>query len=120
MGFYTAPSDSFLKLVEDKGFSERTFQRGVDGRERKVDVAIATQITKDVYSGGIDKENGIIILISGDKDFVPMVETVTSEGYTVHIVFWNHAARELKEAATYFINLDPVLDRIKNGGPRES
>lgn len=113
------PSDSFWKMVESKGFQVRTFQRGISGGEKKVDVAIAHQITKDVYTGLVEKETDVVVLVAGDKDFVPVVEDLTIEGFTVHVVFWAHAARELKEAASYFINLDSQLDRLKNGGPRQ-
>ncbi len=114
------PSDTFWKMVEQKGFDVRTFQRGQSGQEKKVDVAIAHQLTKDVYTGKIKKEESIIILVAGDKDFVPVVEDLVSEGYTIHIAFWNNASRELKEAATYFINLDSQHEQIRNGGPRRT
>jgi len=113
------PKDSFWKMVESKGFTVRTFERGKSGQEKKVDVAIAHQLTKDVYSGAIKKENSIIMLVAGDKDFVPVIEDLVSEGFTVHIVFWNHAARELKDAANYFINLNSQIEALKNGGPRQ-
>jgi uncharacterized LabA/DUF88 family protein len=112
------PTDSFWKMVESKGFQVRTFERGVSGQEKKVDVAIAHQLTKDVYSGVINKSEDTIVLVAGDKDFVPVIEDLVSEGYNVHIVFWNHAARELKDSASYFINLNPQIEVIRNGGPK--
>ncbi len=111
------PPDSFWKMVESRGFEVKTFQRGASGQEKKVDVAIAHQLTKDVYSGVISKEGSIIVLVAGDKDFVPVVEDFVQQGYTVHLAFWNHAARELKEAASYFINLDSQHDNLKGLGP---
>jgi len=112
------PSDPFWKMVESKGFEVTTFMRGVSGQEKKVDVAIAHQLTKDVYSGIITKEDSRIILVAGDKDFVPVIEDLVAGGHNVHIAFWNHAARELKESASFFMNLDGQLDSLKNGGPR--
>ena len=31
---------------------------------------------------------------------------------TGHVVFWNHAGKELKESATKFISLDPYFDHL--------
>lgn len=112
------PHDSFWKMVEQSGFEVRTFQRSASGREKKVDVAIAHQITKDAYSGVVPKQEGVIVLVAGDRDFVPVVEDLRAEGFTFHVVFWDQAARELKEAASYFISLDSRIDALRNGGPQ--
>jgi len=43
--------------------------------------------------------------------------------FTVHVVFWGHAARELTDVATKFIALDPYLEHLRRtvvsrrGGP---
>jgi uncharacterized LabA/DUF88 family protein len=111
------PTDSFWKMVESKGFQVKTFERSQSG-EKKVDVAIAHNMTKDVYSGAIPKDNSTIILVAGDKDFVPVVQDLVNEQYNVHVCFWSHAARELKESASYFINLDAQLENLKGKGPK--
>lgn len=46
-------------------------------------------------------------LVSGDADYVPAIEKLKKRGIPVHVVFWGHASRELKEVATKFVNLDP-------------
>jgi hypothetical protein len=113
------PNDSFWKLVESKGFLVRTFERSPSG-EKKVDTAIVHQITKDVYSGFIPKAESTIILVAGDKDFVPLIEDLTTEGYSIYIAFWNHCAKELKDKASYFINLDNQHEKLKGSGPTTS
>ncbi|NES99231.1 MAG: hypothetical protein F6K61_01390 [Sphaerospermopsis sp. SIO1G1] len=40
------------------------------------------------------------------------IDDLTSEGFIVHIAFWGHAAKEVQEAATKFINLDPHQDYL--------
>lgn len=99
------PSDSFWKMVETKGFEVVTYDRNAAGKEKKVDVAIASAITKDAYTK-IDRKNEEIILVSGDRDYVPVIEDLKSEGFTVVVVFWDHAAKELKESASKFISLN--------------
>lgn len=99
------PSDSFWKMVEKMGFQVVTYDRNAAGKEKKVDVAIAHSITKDAYTV-IDKNDSEIVLVAGDKDYVPVIEDLKTEGFRVVVVFWDHAARELKEAATKFISLN--------------
>lgn len=103
------PSDSFWKRVEKYGFQVTTYERSFAGKEKKVDVAIAYQITKDAFTI-IDKNNDEINLVAGDKDYVPMVEDLVKDGYRVVVVFWNHAAPELKKVASHFDSLDAHID----------
>ena len=104
------PGDSFWKMVERYGFKVTTYDRNIAGKEKKVDVAIAHQITKDAYSGVVQKTTDEITLVAGDKDFVPVVEDLVKNGYTVDLAFWNHAAQELKRVASKFVPLDSYLD----------
>lgn len=106
------PSDSFWEMVERKGFEVVTYDRNAAGKEKKVDVAIAYAMTKDAYTK-IDKSNSEIVLVAGDKDYVPVIEDLKSEGFRVVVVFWNQAARELREAATKFISLDQWHDYLQ-------
>ncbi len=100
------PGDSFWRMVEAKGFKVTKYEKSVSGTEKKVDVAIAHQMTKDAYTL-IDRKSSEITLVSGDKDFVPVVEDLTNEGFRVVVAFWSHAARELRDAASSFFDLDP-------------
>ncbi len=54
-----------------------------------------------------------ITLVAGDKDHVPAVEKLRKRGFRVDVVFWDHAARELKDAASQFISLNPHLDYLR-------
>ena len=103
------PGDSFWKMVEQYGFEVTTFQRSVAGKEKKVDVAIAHQMTKDAYTGVVKKGLDTMTLLTGDKDFVSVVEDLVANGFLVDVVFWDHAGGELKKAATQFVNLNPHL-----------
>lgn len=105
------PGDSFWDMVEEEGFDVKTFDKSVSGEEKKVDTAITHQITKDAYSK-IEKEESEIVIVSGDKDYMPVVEDLVSGGYEVSIYFWSHAAGELKAAASNFISLDDYLDYL--------
>lgn len=106
------PSDSFWKMVERQGFEVVTYDRNAAGKEKKVDVAIAHSITKDAYTK-IDKAKSEIVLVAGDKDYVPVIEDLKAEGYKITVVFWDHAAKELRESASEFISLNQWLDYLQ-------
>lgn len=112
------PQDTFWNYVRRQGFDVQTYERSA-GKEKKVDTAIAYQIGKD--SGKIiDQENDIIVIAAGDKDYMPCIEDLTADGFNVHVAFWGHAAREVQEAATKFINLDPHQDYLSASWCRPS
>ena len=53
------------------------------------------------------------MLVAGDADYVPTINELKVDGYKVEVVFWNHAARELREVASKFISLDQYLDALR-------
>ena len=106
------PSDSFWEMIRRYGFNVKTYEKNAAGKEKKVDVAIAHKITKDAYRGLIQRGTDEITLIAGDKDFVPVIEDLVSEGFIVDLVFWDHAAQEFKDAATRFVSLNPHLSLL--------
>ena len=69
-------------------------------------------MTKDAYKHGKPAED-VFVLVAGDKDYVPTLNELRADGYNVEVVFWDHAAQELKEAATKFIALDGFLDNLR-------
>ncbi len=103
------PTDSFWKMVETKGFKVKTYERS-HGKEKKVDVAIAYEIAKDMAK--IDKAHAEITLVAGDKDFIPVVEDLVSEGYHISVAFWDHAAAEMRQKASSFFSLNPYLNHL--------
>jgi hypothetical protein len=103
------PKDSFWQMVKSKGWDVKTYERS-HGKEKKVDVAIAYQIAKDTPK--LDKANSEITLVAGDKDFIPVVQDLKSEGFNVTVAFWDHAAREMREAANFF-SLNKWLDHLR-------
>ena len=95
-------------MLDQKGFNPTVYERNAANKEKKVDVAIAARITKDAYTV-INKEKDEIILVAGDSDYVPVIDDLRSEGYRVEVIFWGHAARELREASSKFTSLDNYL-----------
>ena len=69
-------------------------------------------LTKDAYKHGKPNED-MFVLAAGDADYVPTIHELKADGYKVEVVFWNHAARELREVASKFISLDEYLDTLR-------
>ena len=106
------PNDSIWQYAKKAGFELHLEDRNIKNKEKMIDTGLATLITKDAYKGG-DSVRDVFVLVSGDRDFLPTVRTLREDGFCVEVVFWNHAAKELKEAATKFISLDEHLEYLR-------
>ena len=52
-------------------------------------------------------------LVAGDKGYMPLVEQLISDGMKINVIFWDQAARELKETCSNFISLNQHLEILK-------
>jgi uncharacterized LabA/DUF88 family protein len=103
-------NDSLWVAAQRSGFEVVTYDRKY-GHEKKIDTDIATTMIEDSYEIlkiGDDE----MTLVAGDSDYVPAIEKLKKRGISVHVVFWNHASRELKDVATKFVSLDPFLNHL--------
>jgi uncharacterized LabA/DUF88 family protein len=108
-------NDSLWAAAERHGFEVIVYDRNVADHEKKIDTDIVATMIEDSYellTVGEDE----ITLVAGDSDYIPAIEKMKKRKIPVHVVFWGHAARELKEAATKFINLDPYLEHLARVG----
>ncbi|MEZ4365020.1 MAG: NYN domain-containing protein [Kofleriaceae bacterium] len=104
-------NDGLWEAARRKGFDVVVHDRNSQNKEKKIDTSITADIMEDSYErmkAGVDE----ITLVSGDKDYVPVVEKLVKRGFRFYVVFWDHAARELKDAATKFISLNEHLDHL--------
>lgn len=104
-------NDSLWGAAEASGFEVIVYNRNVVNREKKIDTKIATDITADLYR--LLEAGDEVTLVAGDSDYVPVGEEVRNHGNPFHVVFWNHAAQELKDVASSFTSLDPYLDYLR-------
>jgi uncharacterized LabA/DUF88 family protein len=104
-------NDSLWNAAKKNGFEVVVYDRNVADHEKKIDTDIVATMIEDSYEiFEIGKDE--ITLVAGDSDYVPPIEKLKKRGIPVHVVFWGHAARELKESATKFVNLDPYLEHL--------
>jgi uncharacterized LabA/DUF88 family protein len=81
--------------------------------EKKIYTDIVANIIADSYEI-LDPAKDEITLVAGDGDYVPAIQLLKLKKPAIqfHVVFWNHASRELKDACTKFISLDPYLEHL--------
>jgi hypothetical protein len=113
------PGDSFWSMLKRKGFNPTVYQRNIAGKEKKVDVAIGHRITKDAYTV-VDRKEDRLMLVAGDSDYVPVVSDLVADGFYVSVAFWDHAARELRQAASKFNSLNSYIEQISVAPTRSS
>ena len=106
------PNDGIWTFAKRAGFELHLEDRNVRNKEKKIDTGLATLLTKDAYKHGKAGED-VFVLVAGDADYVPTVNELKADGYYVEVVFWNHASKELREAASKFIGLDKHLENLR-------
>jgi len=106
------PNDSIWTYAKKAGFETILVDRNIVNKEKKVDTGIVSAMVKDAYKHMKAGED-TITLIAGDGDFVPAIHDLRDDGFTVEVVFWDHASRELKEECSKFISLNPHLEHLK-------
>jgi hypothetical protein len=104
-------NDSLWVAAERNGFEVITYDRNIVNAEKKIDTDIVATMIEDSYE--ILQPGDEVTLVSGDSDYVPAIEKLKKRGIPVHVVFWKHASREIKEAATSFTELDQWLEHLK-------
>ena len=103
-------NDSLWNAAKVGGFEVITYERNAANREKKIDTKIATDIVADSYR--LLQPGDEVTLVAGDRDYVPVAEEITSREIPFHVVFWDHAANELKNAASSFTSLNHMLDYL--------
>ncbi len=106
------PNDSIWNYAKSAGFELVLEDRNVANKEKKIDTGIVSAMSRDAYKKA-DPSNDTMVLVAGDGDFVPAVRQLVEDGFQVEVVFWDHASRELKEAATKFISLNEHLAYLR-------
>jgi len=107
------------KTGEEKPFFDALIKLGIETRVRdlqefyggakKADWDVGIVIDAIRTAGSLD----VIILASGDGDFIPLVEYLKNQGKRVEVLsFGKTTSLKLKEAADEFIDLDLEPDKF--------
>ena len=111
VGSRPPPNDSVWKSAESQGFEVIVHDRNASNKEKRVDTEIATQILDDSYQI-ITAVDDVVTLVSGDADYIPVIESLSKRNIPVEVCFWDHASPALKAAASKFISLNQYLDHL--------
>lgn len=100
-----------LESAQSAGFEILAEDRNVVNKEKRVDTRLVTEMVRDAYTR-VDKTKDKLVLAAGDGDYVPPVDTLVKDGFTVDVVFWSNASRELTVVCTKFYKLDSHFDNV--------
>lgn len=78
-----------------------------EGEQKEVDVALATEM----LTGALRDAYDVSILVSGDRDFVPAVERIRSEGKRVEVAFFTSSTGN-DNRSSFSHYLQKVADRV--------
>ncbi|MEO0485167.1 MAG: NYN domain-containing protein [Pseudomonadota bacterium] len=103
-------NDAIWDIARRAGFEVVTHDRNRANKEKKIDTGIVAALTRDAYANA--EPGDTFTIVSGDADYVPAVEQLVEDGFTVDVVFWEHASSELREASSSFVSLNEHLDLL--------
>ncbi len=104
-------ADSVWNAAKSAGFDLDIKDRNQRNKEKGVDSAMVAAMMEDLYT--IAKQGDIFILMTGDADYIPVIQKIKAKNYEVHVLFWDHAANDLKKEADKFLSLNGYLDTLR-------
>ena len=113
-GSITDGNEALWSHAQGAGFDVQVVERGASGREKRVDTGVVTRICRDAYLLA-DPNRDRITLAAGDGDYEPMVRQLVADRFHVTVLYWAHASRELQQAASRFLALDPYVADLALG-----
>jgi hypothetical protein len=110
--------DELRELIWGRGFHPAVFKRRKDQSKAKgVDIALA----KDFLLHAARDHYAAAILVTGDGDYVPLVNEVKAMGKVVILAFFEHPdaglSPELRIAADMFVDYLPLFRNDWKGNP---
>ncbi len=105
------PNDSLWAVAKSAGFELVIEDRNPANKEKKIDTGIVTAMLKHAFKEA-DASSDQFVLVAGDGDYVPAVLTLVEEGFTVNVVFWEHASRELQKVCSRFVAMNSHFSEL--------
>lgn len=106
-------NDELWDMARHGGFEVFVFDRNLSNKEKEVDVAIATQMMEDSFLYMKVERGDRVVLLSGDRDYVPTLKSLSGRGIPTTVVFWEHGtSHDLRAVAEDFFALDHVFEAI--------
>ncbi|WP_025090301.1 NYN domain-containing protein [Brucella intermedia] len=112
VGSRPPPKDDVWQMAQNGGFEVITHDRDSRNKEKAVDTELVAQGTLAVATG---PENGVLVIASGDRDFIPLVNIAHKRGWTVEMAAFQSSFTvdgEMASAVDRTRPLDGSLDLI--------
>lgn len=88
VGSEPPPNDSVWDAAKQEGFEVLTYTRGFRGEEKEVDTEIVARGTEIIC---VHPRKGVIVLASGDRDFLPLVRVAQRRSWLVEMCAFSNA-----------------------------
>lgn len=110
IGSRPPPNDSVWERARDEGFQVEVHDRNAANKEKRVDTSLATMMMEDSYEHMDPDRGDLAVLVAGDGDFQPTLNSLHRRSLRVRVLSWQHAcSRDLREAADEYLALDPFF-----------
>lgn len=101
--------DQKIQELWDQGFVVKPKVGTIAGQTYKCDFDV--EITLDMARAAFDMKPDIVVLVSGDSDFVPVVLELRGKGIRVEVAsFGRSMSSQLRHRCSGYINLDLLAD----------
>ena len=101
--------DAEIQKLWKSGFVVKTKVGTIAGNTYKCDFDV--EMTMDIENVAHEVKPDVIVIISGDSDFIPLVLDLRNKGIRVEVAsFGNSMSNLLKERCSGFIDLDRLVD----------
>lgn len=108
--------DSLWNAAKKSGFEVFAIHRNASNQEKGVDAGLQKEMFDDLYKKIIKlKESGDdvkVILVSGDADHIPVLQSIKDASIKIKIVFWSQSSCDLRKMADEYMCLDNYIDEI--------
>ena len=84
IGSRPPPDDTVWNAMRDHGFEVKVLPCNCKNKEKAVDTGLV-EAMKRLYTQPV----GILVLVAGDGDYAPLIDTALEQGWKVEIFFWN-------------------------------
>lgn len=112
VGSKPPPNDEVWRMAEHGGFRVITHERDAANREKAVDTELVAQGTLVIAT---TQSPAVLVIASGDRDFLPLVTVAHARGWTVEMVAFSSAfsiGGQMAMSVDRVRSLDGSLDLI--------
>jgi uncharacterized LabA/DUF88 family protein len=100
-------------MAEQSGFKVKTHERDGNNKEKAVDAELVAQGTRVICT---TSPPGVLVIASGDRDFIPLVNITKEAGWTVEMTAFKSAYSDRGEIAKAVHKIRPLDDEFDKIG----